>query len=50
VAAPKEQTTSENEKDDLSPTGRRGFTVALWVWIPALMTLGLVIWLLVEYA
>lgn len=35
-------------EDRLSPAGRRGFAVSVWVWIPSLCAIGLVIWLVVR--
>ena len=35
-------------EDRLSPASRRGFAVGIWVWIPSLVVIGLVIWLVVR--
>ena len=37
-----------DERTDLTPTRGRGAAVTAWVWIPTLIVIALVVWLVVR--
>jgi len=37
-----------DDANDVTPTHGRGAAVATWVWIPALVVIGIVVWLVVR--